>query len=338
MNKEQILSFIQTQIQEGKIQESDIASLIHSQTPSATSSVVQPDTVEPKTKSSNSVTHAFYAIGTVIVLIGVIILIAQNWVEIGFAGRMAVTLGLGLITYISGLIMRGGEHRVISQIMLTLSVVLIPMGVLVFLDETRTELTLNLQISMACAFAFLYAIAYCVTRRVILMLFITGFLSWAYYAALFKVFDFSVFDADLIKWATLLIGVAYVFVGYGIRIGSAESSDMHETHERNTISGLLYILGTAAILGVGITFEGILELFYVLLLFVSFYISVAIRSRSILILSSGFLVGYIMKLTAKYFADSLSWPIALIGSGFLVIAVGYGTYYINKTYINKTQN
>lgn len=337
MNKDQILSFIQAQIKEGVIQESDLVPMI--QNTSAPKTVTHIETVSPgKSKNTNTVTHAFYAVGAIIVLVGVIILIAQNWNEIGFAGRMMVTLGLGLITYISGLIMRGKEHRIISQVMFTLSVVLMPMGVFIFLDETRALLTLELQISISCAFAFLYTIAYWATKRIILMLFMTGFLSWAYYATFFKIFDFLMLDADLVKWATCVLGVAYVCIGYSIRTAISKPVDLTEIHERGVISGLLYILGTSAILGVGITFGGLFELLYIFLLFASFYASVVMRSGSMLILSSGFLIGYISKITAKYFADSLSWPVALIGAGFLVIAVGYGTYYINKTYINKNQN
>lgn len=46
-------------------------------------------------------------------------------------------------------------------------------------------------------------------------------------------------------------------------------------------------------------------------------------------------MGYILKITSEYFADSLGWPLALMIAGFGMIGVGYLTVYIKRK--NATQ-
>jgi hypothetical protein len=47
-------------------------------------------------------------------------------------------------------------------------------------------------------------------------------------------------------------------------------------------------------------------------------------------------MGYILKITGEYFADSLSWPVALMVAGFALIGVGYFTFYLRKKYFSKS--
>ena len=96
---------------------------------------------------------------------------------------------------------------------------------------------------------------------------------------------------------------------------------------------VLYGLATIAILGAGIFIGGLFDLILVLLIFGAFYGSVYLRSGSMLILASLFLIAHTIKLTAEYFVNSVGWPVALICFGFVIIGVGYGTLYLNKTFI-----
>jgi uncharacterized membrane protein YGL010W len=81
--------------------------------------------------------------------------------------------------------------------------------------------------------------------------------------------------------------------------------------------------------------SGLFDLITLLIIFGLFYLSVYVQSRFVLVISGISLISYILKITSKYFVDSIGWPVALIGIGFLVIAIGYGTLYISRTYISK---
>ena len=67
--------------------------------------------------------------------------------------------------------------------------------------------------------------------------------------------------------------------------------------------------------------------------------SIFFRSTTMILVSSGFLIAEIIKLTSRYFVNSIGWPLSLIVIGFLVIGVGYITFSLNKKYIQqKTDN
>ena len=63
------------------------------------------------------------------------------------------------------------------------------------------------------------------------------------------------------------------------------------------------------------------------------FLSVYMKSRSVLIASTLFLVAHVVYITSEYFADSLGWPISLVLLGFVFIGLGYGSVTINKKYI-----
>ena len=96
----------------------------------------------------------------------------------------------------------------------------------------------------------------------------------------------------------------------------------------------IYGFGTLAILGAGIFIGGVFDLILIALIFAVFYGSVYLKSRSMLIFGAIFLMAHIIKLTSKYFVGSVGWPVALIIVGFLVIGVGYMTFYLNKRFMS----
>ncbi len=90
--------------------------------------------------------------------------------------------------------------------------------------------------------------------------------------------------------------------------------------------------GALSLLGFGITIGGFFDIFYILILFAGFYGSIYLKSRAMLLFSSLFLMAHMIKLTSRFFVDSLGWPISLIIIGFLIIGVGYGSYQVKKKY------
>lgn len=331
MDKNQVLSFIREQMQLGKISSSDLLALTdHSPSPAQETSVGA-----AKGGSSYNLVHTFYAIGAIIAVIGVIILIVQNWEAIGFLGRILVTLGIAIVSYMMALIMRGESHRVLSEVLFTIATALAPIGTYVLLDEANVSITLNTHISIAIIFTIIFGTALAVSKRNILVLITLGFASWAYWALIGKVIGFdNIFDSNLIKWASMLLGFSYLAIAYGHQ-RSTTALNPAEGREKEAVRGLLYALGTLGILGAGIMIGGMFDVIFIAFIFAAFYGSVFLKSRAMLLLGALFLMGHIIKLTSRYFVNQIGWPISLIGIGFCVIGIGYLTYYVNKQFITN---
>jgi uncharacterized membrane protein YGL010W len=77
------------------------------------------------------------------------------------------------------------------------------------------------------------------------------------------------------------------------------------------------------------------EVLFIGLAFGMMFLSIVLKSRAILIVSSIYLMVYILKITAEYFSETIGWPLALIVAGFTLIAIGYGTFAINQRYLNQ---
>jgi uncharacterized membrane protein len=337
MDKPQIIAFIEGQLATGKITREDLVNLVGvsaSNAPLPVAPTGATPTAAPAVVSegnSRKLTHVLYVIGAVIVLIGAIILVAQNWNDIGFVGRILVTLGISLITYIAGMVFRGPDRRILSQVLFLISALLAPLGVYVLLKQASIDFNSTVQVIASAILAVIYATALFVTRRNILVVVTVGFATWTYYALLIKLFGVNYYDMDFIKWATMLLGVSYLCVAYGYR---ALNNGVDE-NEKEAVVGFLNGAGTLAILGGGISIGGMFDMVLILLIFAAFYGSVYLKSRSMLLIAGLFLMAHIIKLTSKYFVDSIGWPVALIVVGFLVIGVGYLTFYLNKKFISS---
>ncbi len=327
MDKNQVISFIQSQLSAGNISNEDLRRI-------AAGPEVAGATPIDVTSNSNKLTQVFYGIGAVIAFVGVVILVAQNWDEIGFAGRILVTLGISLVTYISGMLIRKPEHKIISQVMYGLSAILAPLGVYVLLEQANVDFTSTIQLITALILFVIFGFATYVSKRNLLFVITVAFASWAYYALIVKIFGFGYDNTEYFKWASMLLGAAYLFLGYGFR-SLWSAVDPEDLHEKSRVQKIFYGLGTLFILGGGIAIGGMFDLFFILLIFAAFYGSVYLRSRAMLIFAALFLMGHIIKLTSKHFVNSIGWPVALIVVGFFVIGIGYLTVYLNKRYIAK---
>jgi hypothetical protein len=336
MDKQQIVSFIEGQLATGKISREDLLILVNNGVAPISNAVPvfnsNPIDTPHKEESSRNLINTFYGIGAIIVLGGVAILVGQNWIEIGFLGRILVTLGIFLVTYICGFLLNKPSQRVISQVMFTISCALAPLGVYVLLSEVNINFVWPFTFYTALLSCALFGYALWSSKKNILVLITIGFASWAYYSLVLKVFSFD-YNSDLLKWAVMLLGFAYILIAHGYQSVST-ATDASDEKEKKAIRNALFGLGTLGVLGAGIFIGGIFDLIFIALIFGAFYGSVYLKSRSMLTLGALFLMSHIVKLTSKYFVDSIGWPVALIMVGFLIIGVGYMTYNLNKKYIS----
>ena len=324
MDKQQIISFIEEQLAEGKISKGDLSSL-------AGASI---DISPVKEGTPRNIINTFYGIGAIIVIIGVGILVAQHWDEIGFMGRILATLGISLVTYMAGLLLNKPQQKMVSQVMFTIAATLAPLGSYVLLKEAGiTNFNFGVQTTTALILAAIFGTALFISKKNILVLITVAFASWAYYAIIMKALGSAFYDSDFLKWASMLLGAAYIFIAYGFK-SVFQNIDENDTKDKRAVQNVLYGFGTLAVLGAGISIGGIFDLLFIAFIFGAFYGSVYLKSRAMLIFGALFLMAHIIKLTSKYFVDSTGWPLALIVIGFLVIGVGYMTFYLNKKFLS----
>lgn len=318
MNKQETLAFIERQIAEGVVTREEVVNGMPGS--------VSVDVTENK---SHNLINTFYGIGGVIVVIGVIILIVQNWTDIDFVGQMLVTLGIAFITYASALIFKKPEHDKLSQVFFTISAALAPIGAVVFCNEMDIDMSWGTQTIVALIFFVIYLAAYFAAekghRKSILVFLCTAFATWTYYAVILNMLEGNiqndwVFVANLMKWATIILGVCYIFLGSRFV----------------PLRDFFYNVGALGILGAGISIGGFFDVIYIAFIFAAFYGSVYLKSRGMLTLGAMFLIAHIIKITSEHFAGSIGWPLALVFIGFIVIGIGYGTLWINRTYIAKS--
>lgn len=295
--------------------------------------------------NNQKIIYIFYGIGALIAIIGVSILLGQNWEQIGFIARVFVTLGISFITYTLGLILKSPEHRILSEVMYIVTAFLASLGSYVLLRELHLEFSWLVQLYTAALIFLAFLIAQLITKRNVLVLLLICFGTWIYYLLVVKVLSFNYFNNDLVYIVHLILGTSYIFIGHGLaslwklewRTDSNSSknlqaSDPADDTEKKIIQHILYALGTLVVLVTGISIGGIFDLIMIALIFGTFYGSIYLKSRLMLILGMLFLMIHLIKLTSEYFVDSIGWPVALILIGFCVIAVGFMTFRLNQKF------
>ncbi len=133
--------------------------------------------------------------------------------------------------------------------------------------------------------------------------------------------------SDVYIYMTMVIGLSYISL----------ASSFKDTWNQRLVE-ILNFFGTVGFLGA--VFSRIYDslpwqfLFFFLVIG-GFILSIYVKSRSILVVSTLFLIAYISYITSEYFAGSVGWPISLVILGFIFIGLGYVSIAINKKYINS---
>jgi len=323
MNKETLLQELSTKIHNSEISREEVMSRLN--IPSTTQ---KEDGKDIKKFSHFSITKYLY-LGAAIVVIGVIIFIVQVWEDIGSFSRILITLGLGLlITAIGSVLLKQKREDNIGMIFHFIGGLLIPGGAIVTLHEFNVEIVSlwPFAITFGVIFAF-YLLLNTIHKHAILTFFTiangTAFIYLLFGAIINDLLYRQ--QEDLYAYLTMIIGVSYLLLGYTFRNGWNKK-----------LIEVLYFLGIIGVLGAAFSqvFDSAFwESLYLFIVLGGLFLSVYMKSRIILVMSTLFLVAYISYITSEYFADSLGWPISLIILGFIFIGLGYASITINKKYI-----
>ncbi|MDP3996807.1 MAG: hypothetical protein Q8P86_03905 [bacterium] len=324
MNKEELLQELSAKVRSGEISGDEIISRLN----------LAPATREAsgegtKKLSTFSVTKMLYVLGAAIVIIGIVIFVAQIWEDVGSFGRIAVTLGLGLLfTAIGSVLLNQKPDDNIGPIFHFIGGMLIPSGVLVTLHELGIGFVSlwPVTITFGVIFAF-YLLLNSVHKHPVLTFFaIANGTAFIYLIVEAIVEGPSYMHEDLYAYLTMVVGASYLLLAHSFR----------ESWNKNLI-GVLCFFGSGGFLAAAFSqvFNSLpWQLLYFLIVLCGLFLSVYMKSRIVLIMSTLFLIAHVSYITGEYFADSLGWPISLVMLGFVFIGLGYASVAINKRYIN----
>ena len=323
MNKEELLQELSVKIGNGELSREEVLSRLN-----FAPAIRQESDEETKGFSHFSVTKMLYVLGAVIVITGVGFFVAQIWDDIGSFGRIAVTLGPGLlIAAIGSMLLKQKPEDNIGPIFHFIGGMLIPGGAIVTLSEIEVDFISlwSVAITFGVIFAF-YLLLNAIHKHPILTFFaIANGTAFIYLLAEAMVEGPYYRHEDLYAYLTMVIGASYLFLAHAFR----EGWNKH-------LVGALYFFGSGGFLGAAFSqvFDSVpWQLLYFLIVLGGLFLSVYMRSRSILVMSTLFLIAHVSYITSEYFADSLGWPISLVILGFVFIGLGYASVTINKKYI-----
>ncbi len=319
MKKEELLQELSTKITTGEISREEI---MHRLAPTA-----------PKGSSSFPVTKMLYVLGAAIVIVGIIIFFHQVWDDMGSFGRIAVTLGLGLlITALGSWLLQDKPEEKLGSVFHFIGGMLIPGGALVTLDELSTGVDHPWIVAMTFGgiFAF-YLLLNFVHKNAILTFFAIANGTATVYLVVNAITDNSFYDwfdvQDIYEYLTMAVGASYLLLAHAFRDGWNKK-----------LIGALMFFGITAFLGAAFSqvYDSVpWQILYFFVIMGCLFLAVFMKSHSILAMSTIFLLAHVSYITSEYFADSLGWPVSLVILGFLFIGLGYASININKNYIAR---
>ncbi|HEY4512910.1 MAG TPA: DUF2157 domain-containing protein [Candidatus Paceibacterota bacterium] len=323
MNKEELLRELSGKINMGEVSREEVASVL-SLAPNPSAGNI----TDTKNTPHFSITKMLYILGAAVVVIGIVIFVEQIWDDVGSGGRIAVTLGLGLLlTTVGSFLLKQKPGENIGSVFLAIGGALIPGGAVVTLSE------LNIDTNTLWPFTFTFGIIFIfylllnfAQKNAVLTFFAIGNGTTFIYLLVESMIDEAFYmHGDIYAYLTMIIGVSYLLLAYSFREGWNKQ-----------LVRVLYFFGTAAFLGAAFSrvFDSVpWQMLYFFIVIGGLFLAARLRSTSVLVLSTIFLIAHVSYITSEYFADSIGWPISLIFLGFIFIGLGYVSITINKKYI-----
>lgn len=247
-------------------------------------------------------------LGAVFVLAGAVTAVNMFWDDLGSAGRVTATFGTGLAALVLAIAtFRDGRYEAASTPLFLVAALFQTSGMFVFLNEYFSGRDPAL-----CAMA-----VFGVMMLQSLLLFTSIRRTGMVFLSLF--FGFSCL-ASVLAWLDVDEGFAALVIGIS---GLLVSWRIHASPHRAVTPSAFFVFGALVAFGVFDLVEGEFPLDFSLIGVAAalVYAGVVARSRSLLVTGVLAMLAFLGYFTAEYFADMLSWPVALIVMGFLMLGL-----------------
>jgi hypothetical protein len=302
---------------------SEVVSLItrHGLTISEVSAALDGQEDYAKRQTSSVVSRIFAYLGGTFVFVGLGIFVAMRWDDLGPAGRVLLTFGPGLCLFVLALVCTTNARLETAATPLFLVAGLVqPTGILVMLREYgRGGEVEHAVLFTSVVMLVQHGCTFWARRPTVLAFTSSVFGTIAAFTAL------DLLDANLYLIG-ITIGASLLCVGWSLD---------HSPHR--AIAGLIYFCGAA--LALEETYAWLrrepLEVLFLGAACGVVVLAAAARSRSLLVVGTAALVGYIADFIYQNFADNLGAPLALMVIGLLFLGLGAAAVRINTQYIAR---
>ena len=271
-------------------------------------------------QTSSVVSRIFAYLGGIFVFVGLGIFVGMRWDELGPAGRVMLTFGPGLCLFVLALVCASDARLEAAATPLFLVSGLVqPTGILVMLREYGRGGEVEHAVLFTSAVMLVqHGCTFWARRRTVLAFTSIVFGTIAAFTAL------DLLDANLYL-AGITIGASLLCVGWSL-----------DRSPHRAIAGVIYFCG--AVLALEEIYAWLrrepLEILFLGAACGVVVLAAVARSRSLLVVGTAALVGYIADFIYRNFADNLGAPLALMVMGLLFLGLGAAAVRINTRFIS----
>lgn len=271
--------------------------------------------------SSSVLSKLFGYIGGIFVFAGIGVFISMYWDDFGSAARVIVTLGTGFVAFIMGLAcLYDKRYERAATPLFLMAPLLQPTGILVMLQEYSSGGDAHYGILLMSIFMLIQQGTTFWAKRRTVLAFSTILFGCIFFSTLFDLWDMNE------KLIGIVIGGSIMCVAYALN----QSRHL-------TIAPFWYFVGSVILMWS--VFDAVentpFELIYLGLAALLIFLSTYVRSRTLLLVGTLAMLAYIGYYTAKHFANTLGWPIALVIIGIALIGMSTLAVRINNKYIKS---
>lgn len=269
--------------------------------------------------STSILSKLFGYIGGIFVFAGIAVFISMYWDDFGSAARVIVTLGTGLIAFVMALVcLTDTKYERAATPLFLMASLLQPTGILVMLHEYSSGGDARHGLLFMAAYMLIQqGSAFWAKGRTVLA-FSAILFGCIFFANLFDILDINE------KLIGVVIGTSLLFIAYALN-----------QSKHIAIAAFWYFIGS--LVQLWSVFETVkhstLEPLYLGVCALMIFISTYVRSRTLLLVGTLAMLFYIGYYTAKHFANTVGWPIALVLIGIALIALSSLAVKLNNKYI-----
>lgn len=259
-------------------------------------------------RSERLVRRILAYLGAIFVLAGAITAANMFWDELGSVGRVVASLGSGMaVLVVAVATLRDDRFEVATTPLFLIAALLQTLGLFVFLDEYLDGDDPALGAMAVFGVMTVQSLLLFASNRRTDMVFLAVFFG-------------SALLASTLIWLETDEGFAALAIGIS---GLLVSWRIHATAYRAITPLTFFVFGTLIAFGAFDVVEGDFPLDFSLIgvAVAMIYAGVVARSRSLLVAGVFAMLAYLGYFTREYFADMLSWPVALILMGMLMLGL-----------------